>query len=63
VNNREMIYPFTNLLFGIWVHGNQRPEKGMMRFWDCHLERLTIQQIINEMTGVTPRRKSPLPDC
>ena len=46
-----MIYSFTNLLCGTWMAGNQGSEKRMMWFLDCHLEGLTIQQVINEATG------------
>ena len=62
VFNREMIYTFTNFLFGTWMHGEQGSEKGVMRFSDCHLERLTIQQVLNEALGGLPCLKTPLPD-
>ena len=58
----EMIYPFTNLLFGTWMPGNQGCEKRMMGFLDCHFERLAIQQILNEAIGGISCLKTPLPD-
>jgi len=62
VHNGEMIYPFTNFFFGTWMHGKQGYEKRMMWFLDCHLERLIIQQVINEATGGIQCLKTPLPD-
>jgi hypothetical protein len=62
VHNGEMIYSFANLLFGTWMPGNQVCEKRMMGFLDCHLERLAIQQILNEATGGISCLKTPLPD-
>jgi len=60
--NREMIYPFTNLLFGMWMLGNQGSEKRMMGFWDCHLEGQAIEQILNEAIGGTSCLKTLPPD-
>jgi hypothetical protein len=62
VLNREMIYPFANFLFGAWVHGKQRSEKRMMWFLDCYLERLAVQQILNEAIGGLPCVKVPRSD-
>jgi hypothetical protein len=62
VLNSEMIYPFTNCLFGAWVHGKQGSEKRMMWFLDCYLERLAVQQILNEAVGGLPCLKAPRSD-
>lgn len=58
----EMVYPFTDYLFGTWMPRNQGAEKRMMWFLNDHLERLAIQQILNEAIGGTPCLKTPLPD-
>jgi hypothetical protein len=57
-----MIHFFTNLLFGTWMHGKQGCEKRMMWFLDWHLERLAIQQILNEAIGGFSCLKTHLPD-
>jgi hypothetical protein len=57
-----MIYPFTNFLFGVWVHGKQSSEKRMMWFLDCQLERLAVQQILNEAIRCLPCLKNLLAD-
>lgn len=62
VLHREMIYPFTNFLFGTWMLGNHGCEKRMMGFLDCHLEWLAIQQILNEAIGGISCLKTHLPD-
>ena len=50
-HNSEMIYSFTNLLFGTWMPGNQGSEKGMLWFLDCKTERLRIKKVIYEAMG------------
>lgn len=62
VLNGEMIYPFTNLLFGMWMLRNQGSEKRMMGFWDCHLDGLAIEQILNEAIGGISCLKTLPPD-
>ena len=62
VHNGEMIYSFTNLLCGTWMPVNQGSEKRMMWFLDCHIERLTIQQVIKKATGGISCLKTHLPD-
>lgn len=57
-----MVYPFTYNLFGTWMPRNQGAEKRMMWFLNGYLERLAIQQILNEAIGGSPRLKAPLPD-
>jgi hypothetical protein len=57
-----MVDPFTYYLSGTWMPRNQGAEKRMMWFLNVHLERLTIQQVINEATGRILRLKAPLTD-